>query len=173
MIRHHQGAAGDRAGHIGASLLEHGGGFTGDRRFIHRRHAVHHLPIGGDEITLAHEHLVAFAQAAGIHQRLAAIRHQTSGLGAGLGAAQGIGLGLAATFRQGFRQVGEQQGGYQDCGQRSVEAPPRGVRVHAEELGAHRGDQGDERAAPDHEHHRVAHGDAGIQLSERFNNRPA
>jgi hypothetical protein len=167
-VRQHRGAAGHR-GPVAAGLADDRCGLAGDGRLVHRRDALDHVPVAGDDLAGLDHHEVAegergaghglLAERSGIISRMPA--HQLPCHRVALGPAQRVGLGLAAALGHRFGQVGEHHGQPQPDHDGPVERRRRADRgVHAE--------QG---ADLDHEHDRVLDLDPRVQLLERVRGR--
>ena len=169
-VREHLGAAGDGAA-VAAGLADHGRRLAGDRRLVDRGDALDHGAVARDRLAGLDDHDVAPDAA----RRRASRRRRAAAPCLGPHRAQAGGLRVAAALGERLGEVGEHDGEPQPDG--DGEGEPGGL-VAAAERGAaedldqprHRGDQG---ADLDHEHHRVAHLDARVELAQRLEQRRA
>jgi hypothetical protein len=111
-VRQHLRAAGDRAA-VAAALADHRGALAGDRGFVHRRDALDHGAVGGDELTGLDQHVLPLAQARRRDQLESSASlglRQPPGLQIASRLAQRRRLRLAAPFGHRLGEVREQHG---------------------------------------------------------------
>ncbi len=106
-VRQHARAAGDRRS-IAAGLADDRRRFTGDRRFVDRRHAFDDFAVRRDEFAGLHQHDVAAPQRRGRHRFRSGRSGDQVRDGFGARLAQRVGLRLAASFGHRLGQVREQ-----------------------------------------------------------------
>ena len=162
--------AGDGAA-VAARFADDRGAFAGDGALVHRGDAFDDLAVRGEDVAGFHQEQVVLAQSGRGDQfvfGLAVRAGQFLGLGGLAGPAQRLGLGLAAPFGQGFGEVGEQDGEPQPEGDRADETG-RGFALAEERLDPQ--DGGQQAAHLHHEHDRVAHHPARVELDERIQDR--
>ena len=128
LIRQHLGAAGHR-GAVATRLPDDGSRFAGDRRLVHRGHAVDDLAVSRDEVTRRAEDQVADLERAGGHGlEIARVRlaPQLLRLGLPAGLPQRVRLSLAPAFGHRLGEVREQDGEPEPQGQLEDEPGLRG-----------------------------------------------
>ena len=164
-VREHPGAAGDRRA-VAAGLADHRCRLAGDRRLVDRGDALDHRPVAGNRLARLDDDEIAAEQLGG--GLLAAVAQARGRLGAHR--PQAPCLGAAATLGDRLGEVGEDD--RQPEPDRDREGEPGGLVAAAERLAAEDRDQpagaGDHGADLDHEHHRVADLDAGVELAQRL-----
>ena len=168
-VRHHGSAAGHGA-EVAAALPNHGSGFTGDGRFIHRRNAFDHLAVTGNHLAGRHHHNIALFQLAGRHDGFAAVLIQQMGLGVLLGFLQAGGLGLAPALRHRLCEVGKQHRHQQNDGNNQVVSAQSGIAL-AKQPRHNRQQQRNQEAGFHHEHDRILEHIAWVQLFYGTNER--
>ena len=141
-----------------------GADFAGDRRLVDGGHAFDHLAVGGDDVAGLHQNHLTWAKLFGRrgHDKPSPLIDDELGLGLLAGLAQARGLRLAAPFGHGFGKIGEQDGEPQpnDDLKRKAEV------IAAVDPMADEDDRGKRGDHLDHEHHRVLHHDARVELGE-------
>ena len=164
-VRHHRGAAGDRAA-VAAGFADHRGGFTGDGTLVDAGDAFDDIAVGGHHVAGFHQHEVTDLQlrgGGGPEQRAVVGAQQQLGHRVGAGAAQAFRARAATAFGN---CLGEGRGTAQSATARTrwrwqkpqgwpvtrLRTPSRVTRA-ATTLGD--------------EDHRVAHQGNGVELAER------
>ena len=146
-------------------LADHWRGFTGDRRLVDRSHALDHVAVGRNEVAGFDEDDVSDLESGAWHEPvILLVAGPGDQLGLGLGAltAQRVRLRLAASLGDGFGEIGEQHSEPQPQDDLELEAD---VFAAGDEIADqdHRGQRSDDL---EHEHHRVLHQRARIELDE-------
>ena len=164
--------AGDRAA-VAAGFADDRGAFAGDGALVHRGDAFDDLAVRGHDVAGFHqEQVVSCAES--IEATSSNLASRSGGCASFLawcvlaGAAQRLGLGLAAPFGQGFGEVGKQDGEPQPERHRADE-PGRRFALAEQRLDPQGG--GQHAAHFHHEHDRVAHHPARVELDERIQDR--
>ena len=167
-VRQHARAARDRRA-VAAGLADHGCRLARDGGLVDRRDALDHGAVAGDHLAGRDDDDVAADELRG--GDLLAVGAMRDRLGAHR--AQARGLGLSAALGQRLGQICEddrepqpQRHGEREPG-RLVAAAERRAAEHLDQPATRR----DERADLDHEHHRVAELDAGVELAQRCDQR--
>ena len=169
-IRDDERAAGD-GGTIAAGLSDHRRRLARDCRLVDRGHALDHLAVRGDEIAgLDQDHLTR-SELAGVrrHDKTGLLVDDQLGLGLLSRLAQRRGLRLAAALGDSFGEIGEQHGDPQ---------PDKDLEGEAEMVAALQPvaneDHGGECSNDlDHEHDRILHHQAWIELGKGRADSPA
>ena len=159
----HQRAAGHGRA-IAAGFANDRRGFAGNRRLVHRGDAFDHLAVGRNQIAGFDQHHLSrpeLAGRSGHHECVFPIDDELR-LGLLAGLPQACGLRLAAAFRHRLGEIGKEHGEPQ---------PDHDLEGEAEMVGsvhpvADEKDGGERRHHLDHEHHRILHHGAWIELGE-------
>ena len=146
-------------------LADYWRGLAGDRRLVDRSHAFDHVAVGRNEVAGFDEDDVSDLESGAWHEPvILLVAGPGDQLGLGLGAltAQRVRLRLAASLGDGFGEVREQDGEPQPQDDLELEAD---VFAAGDEIADqdHRGQRSDDL---EHEHHRVLHQRARIELDE-------
>ncbi|MCY1173801.1 hypothetical protein D9M73_139770 [compost metagenome] len=152
---------------VATGLANHGGRFTGNRRFVDCRDAFDHLAVTGDHLPGFDAHHIALAQTRGRHDLEGAIAGFAPGAQAFATGLEAVGTGLAAAFGQGFGKVGEQHGEPQPQGNL------RGDEGRYGRIGNEAQHGGQDRRQFDHQHHRRTLQLPRVELDEGLHQRRA
>ncbi len=163
-VGQHLGAAGHRRA-VAAGLADDRRRFTGDRGFVDRGHAFDDFAVGRDHVAgFDQDNVADFQPGRGHELEILPVRAvEQFGLGLAALPAQGVGLRLAAAFGDGLGEVGEQHGEPQPQDDLKLEQDVSAARHQIADQND-RGQGGDDL---EHEHHRVLHERAWIELDER------